>query len=56
MATPNDVQNYFNRYLWDFLDKFMGKYGDYIGDADDVDNLLTSTFDEWVRDSGWFED
>lgn len=37
------------------MDSFMNKWGDYIGDADDVEALIQDAFDNWVSDSGWFE-
>lgn len=53
--TPEAMLEGFNRKFEHLMDSFMNEWGDYIGDADDVEALIQNAFDNWVSDSGWFE-
>jgi len=45
----------FNNDFAYLMDSFMNKWGEYIGDTDDLDQLITDAFDEWANDSEFFE-
>lgn len=45
----------FNEKFSTMADSFMNEWGDYIGDAEDVEALIQNAFDNWVDGSGWFE-
>lgn len=52
---PEAMIRKFNEKFSYMADSFMNEWGDYIGDADDVEALVQNAFDNWVSDSGWFE-
>lgn len=54
--TPEEMRKEFNRKFAHLMDSFMNKWGEYIGDTDDLDRLITDAFDEWVNESGFFAD
>ena len=53
--TPEAMLEEFNKKFSYMADSFMNKWGDYIGDAEDVEALIQNAFDNWVSNSGWFE-
>lgn len=53
--TPEAMLREFNEKFSTMADSFMNEWGDYIGDADDVEALIQNAFDNWVSNSGWFE-
>ena len=55
MASSRQMKSEFNQQFSRIMDSFMNKYGDYIGDVDQLDALITDAFDDWANESGWFE-
>ena len=53
--TPEAMLREFNEMFSAMADNFMDEWGDYIGDAEQVDALVQNAFDNWVGSSGWFE-
>lgn len=53
--TPDKMKEEFNRKFAYLMDSFMNKYGEYIEDTSDLDNLIADAFDDWANESGWFE-
>lgn len=53
--TPEAMLREFNEKFSYMADSFMNEWGDYIGDADDVEALIQNAFDNWISTSGWFE-
>lgn len=53
--TPEAMLREFGEMFSTMADAFMDEWGDYIGDADDVEALVQNAFDNWVNSSGWFE-
>ena len=53
--TPDKMKEEFNRKFEYLMDSFMNKWGEYIGDSDQVEALIQNSFDNWVSSSGWFE-
>lgn len=50
-----DMRDEFNSEFAHLMDSFMNKWGEYIGDTDDLDQLITDAFDEWAHYSEFFE-
>lgn len=53
--TPDKLKEEFNRKFAYLMDSFMNKWGEYIEDTYVLDQLIEAAFDEWVKESGWFE-
>ena len=53
--TPEAMLREFNEMFSNMADSFMNEWGDYIGDAEDVEGLLQNAFENWAYSSGWFE-
>ena len=53
--TPEAMLREFDEMFSNMADGFMNEWGDYIGDADQVEALIQNSFDNWVSNSGWFE-
>lgn len=45
----------FNSKFEYLMDSFMNEWGEYIEDSDQVEALVQNAFDNWVSNSGWFE-
>lgn len=54
--TPDGVQNWMEDHIWDLLQEFMGKYGELIGDYDELANLVDSCVEHWAVSSDYFYD
>lgn len=55
MANSRQMKSEFNQQFSRMMDSFMNKYGEYIEDTSDLDNLITDAFDDWANESEWFE-
>lgn len=53
--TPEAMLREFNEKFSYMADSFMNEWGDYIGDAEQIDSLIENAFENWVSTSGWFE-
>ncbi len=53
--TPEAMLREFGEMFSTMANSFMNEWGDYIGDAEQVEALTQNAFENWVSDSGWFE-
>ena len=56
MRTPIDMQNDMEQTIADALSGFMNRWGDYIGDMDELLDMVDSWAEHWAVSSGYFED
>lgn len=54
--TSNEMQNDLEDAVNTLLENFMEKWGDYIGDADELYSMISSSVEHWITSSDSFED
>ena len=55
MASYERIQGYMNQVINRALNDFMQRYGEYVGDSDDLDKLVDEAVQNFIDNSSYFE-
>lgn len=55
MYSSKEMLADFDKAFASMMESFMDKWGDYIGDSEDLEALMQNGFNHWVDKSDWFE-